>query len=36
VILCPICKGALSLKGKAKLGITPEHVWNEHIETGEC
>ena len=36
VILCPICKTGLSLKGKAKLGITPEHVWNEHVETGEC
>ena len=36
VILCPICQSALSLKGKAKLGITPGHVWNEHVETGEC
>lgn len=36
VILCPICKSSLSLKGKAHLGITPAHVWNEHVETGEC
>lgn len=36
VILCPICKTSLSLKGKTQLGITPAHVWNEHVETGEC
>ena len=36
VILCPICQAALSLKGKARMGITPSHVWNEHVETGEC
>ena len=36
VIICPICKTSLSMKGKAKLGITPEHLWNEHVETGEC
>ena len=36
VIVCPLCQGALSLKGKAKLGITPAHVWSEHVETGEC
>ena len=36
VVLCPVCKTGLSLKDKTKQGITPEHVWNEHIETGEC
>lgn len=36
VILCPICKSSLSLKGKSSQGITPAHVWNEHVETGEC
>ena len=36
VILCPICKSSLSLKGLAQQGITPAHLWNEHVETGEC
>ena len=36
VILCPICKTGLSLKGLASQGITPAHLWNEHVETGEC
>lgn len=36
VIICPICQMALRLKGIAKLGVTPAHVWNEHVETGEC
>ena len=36
VIICPICQSALRLKGMAKQGITPAHIWNEHIETGEC
>ena len=36
VILCPICNTGLSLKGLASQGITPAHLWNEHVETGEC
>ena len=36
VIICPLCNTALRLKGTAASGATPAHVWNEHVETGEC
>lgn len=36
VILCPLCKSSLSLKGLASQGITPNHVWNQHVDIGEC
>lgn len=36
VIVCPLCQSVLKLKGLAQQGITPAHLWNEHVETGEC
>ena len=44
IIICPLCEGRVSLKGTAqltydqkdKIQLTPDIIWQEHIESGAC
>jgi len=38
VIFCPLCNARLSLRGTAGKGLenSPEYVWNQHVDSGDC